>query len=264
MAKAQFFVDRNVAGTGNLWNASFATLTASSEVSALPGANTQNFERATIWRSVSGTGEASLDLDLGAGYTAYPVTGVALANVKLVGAGVVKLQERGNAGSPGAASDVATLPTQDSRRRITYVTFAAVTKRHWRLLFTNPGADDDYAEIGYAWLGSYFEPGVNWSVPAEFPYVDPSIVRRSQGGQKSVVQRDPYYTAALQFRDIVDADFDALHAIFEIVRTTTPFVLALDAAEPWQNLLASFLQVTPQRGRSVGRTTWQCSVEEWL
>ncbi len=266
MAKTRIFVDRNVAN-GNLWNAATAALTGSSAASALPWTNTQNPERLTVGRSATGTGEAYLDIDLGAGYASYPVTAIGVANVKLLGTGVLKLQELGVAAAPGAATDVVTLPTQHTYRKIAYAyPAAAVTKRHYRLLFTNPTAVSDYAELGFVFLGSYFEPGVNWSAPADFAYQDPSQIRASDGGQESLRQRTPYYEAGLEFRDLSQSDFDAMHAIYDLVQGIgTPFFLVLDADQGWQNALVRFTSgIHPNRGRAYGRTSFLCSYKEWL
>lgn len=266
MAKAQFFVDRAVA-SGNLWNASFVTLTPSSEVSALPGANSQNPERATVWRSVTGTGEASIDLDLGAGYASYPVTGAALANVKLIGAHAdraVKLQTRGNGGSPGAATDVGTFDTQDATNLIAYLNFVPTSARHWRLLWSNADSESDYAELGYAFLGSYFEPTINFSVPSDFPYDTYSTVRRSDGGQKSVTARATYAEAALSFMELPAADFNALRAIYALVGTAKPFFIVLDQTRDWLNYFAHFTRIAQSVGRSAERQTFNCVCEEWL
>lgn len=264
--KTRFFVDRNVAN-GNLWNATFVALSGSTTAAALPWTNTQNPERMTVGRSATGTGTAYIDIDLGANYASYPVTAIAVANVKLIGSGVLKLQERGTGSTPGSATDVATLPTQDAFRKIAFAYPAAtVTKRHYRLLFTNPGSDNDYAELGFVFLGSYFEPGVNWSSPSEFGYDDPSLVRTADGGQESLRTRTPYYEGALEFRDILQADFDALHTIYDICVTAgAPFFLMLDEDQDWQNALVRFSGgIRPVRGRSPGRLTFNCAYKEWL
>lgn len=265
MAKARFFVDRGVAATGNLWSASTSTVSASSEATALPAAATRNPDRTYPWRSAVDTGEAALDLDLGTGYTSYPVTAVALANVRLLGTGVVKLQERGTGSSPGTATDVLTLPAMDAGRRITYGYPASpVTARHYRLLFTNPTSAEDFAEVGYVFIGQYFEPAVNFSTPADFPYEDPSVARVSESGQATFVERTPYYAGDLTFSDLAQSDFDALHAIYQIVRGTTPFFLVLDANQAWQNALVQIVGgLGINRGRSVGRTTVRCPYQEW-
>ena len=262
MAKARLFVDRNVA-SGNLWNCAAATLSGSSAVSALPWTNTQNPERTTIARSATGTGEAYIDIDLGAGYASYPVTAIAVANVKLLGAGVLKLQERGTSGSPGSATDVVTLPSQDAQRRIAYAYPAAtVTKRHYRLLFTNPTSASDYAELGYVFLGSHFEPGVNFSAPADVGYEDPSQERRSDGGQKTMVARATYYEGKCLFREMLDADFDAMEACYALVTGGLPFFQILDATRARLNALVRItgglaVPVTTSPGRSSCEYAWE-------
>lgn len=249
MAKARLLVDRNVT-SGNLWNCSAATVSGSSAVSSLPWSNTQNPERTTIARSSTGTGTANVDIDLGAGYASFPVTAIAVANVKLIGTGVLKLQERGTAGAPGAAVDVVTLPTQDSLRKIAYAFPSSLTKRHYRLLFTNPTAASDYAELGYVFLGSYFEPTWNYSAPADMKLEDPSEARRSDGGQETRVVRPSYYTGLCEFSDLPDADFDALEAVYARVAGGAPFFQVLDTTRPRMNCLA---RITDGLGAPISR-----------
>lgn len=260
MARARFLLDRTVT-TGNRWNAPATVISASSSVPALPAAASQNPDRSYIWRSNPSTGEAHLRVDLG---SALAFNVVAVANVKLVGTGVVKLQELGTGGAPGAAVDVATLPAMDAVRKITYIVFGSQTKRHVQLLFTNPTAANDYAEAGYVALGTYFEPGSNFRVPIDLPYTDRSVPRMAEGGQKTFAQREPVLGAQLQFDDLLEADFTHLQDLYQIVRIGTPLFMVLDTARSWMNLLGRFTGFTPVEALAPGRLSLSLGIEEAL
>lgn len=260
MAKSQLFVDRNVT-TGNLWQVAAAALTASSAASALPATNTQNPDRTKTWQSAQNTTTQYIDIDLGASYAA---TGVAIANLRLLGAGALKLQQRGTSGSPGAAVDVATLPAMDARTQVTYVTFGTVTARHWRLLWTNPTSASDYASAGYVFLGQYYETTVNPSSPLDLPRLPLSTARTSDYGQKTFQRKGDLYTVRLQYRDLPEADSDAIRAIYEIVQVTAPFFYVLDNTRGWQSWLVRMSGFTPGISRGYGRFNQDVTVEEAL
>lgn len=260
MARARLLVDRTVS-TGNLWNDPMSTISASSATTALPAAATQNPDRRYVWRSEMRTDEPYLRLDLG---STKAFNFVAVANVKIPGTGVCYLQQLGTGGAPGAAVDVAALPAMDESRKIAFVFFGSQSQRHVQLYFSNPTVTNDYAEVGYVALGTYFEPGSNFSVPVQLPQQDPSTARVSEGGQKSFIQRDPYMAGALTFEDLLEADFDALQDIHDLVRIGTPFFLVLDTARAWMNYLARFTGFVPEQAMSPGRVSLNLGFEEAL
>lgn len=207
-----------------------ASLTASSEASALPVEASQNPDRSYVYRSANENGVQTIDIDLGA---VTAVKSCAVANVKLVGSGDLELYERGDAGSPGTANLVATLPAANSDRRSAVVFFAEESHRHWQLKWTNPGADTDYAELGYCHLGSYLEPSINVSVPLPLEEIDPAVVRMSVDRQRAVSTRTRYTMGRFSWMDLPDSDRDDIRSMWGSHGVSAPFFAVLDTALAW-------------------------------
>jgi hypothetical protein len=244
----------------NVYDDASTVLTASTEAAGLPVGNSKTTDRTAVWRSTTGTGTQTIDIDLG---SAQSMTCVAIANPKILGAGAIEVYERGSAGSPGAANLVATLPAQDSDTRLTYVFFNANSKRHWQLKWTNPTAANDYAEAGYVFLGTFIEPTVNVRAPFQVARVDPSISRMSVDGQQSFATRTKYYAGAWQFYNAPEADLTNLRTIFRTIGVNTPIFAVLDTSIAW---MAWFLRITTALGVNpeelVGRYTPEIAWEE--
>jgi len=211
------------------------TLAASSAASALPVTASQNPDRSYVWRSATDTVAQTVDVDLGA---VTAVTAVLLANVKVVGTGVVELYERGDGGAPGSATLVATLAAQDRDTRAVAAFFSSQSHRHWQLKWTNPTAATDYAELGYAFLGTYVEPAVNVMVPIGLDRQDPSVLATSSDGQKSFAARTKYITGQLRWDAVLAAQLDQLRAIFDAIGQATPLFIVLDTSLSWTTWLA--------------------------
>ena len=211
-----------------------ATLAESSEAAALPAEATQDPDRSYVWRSLTQTGTQEIDIDLG---SVKAVTACAVANVTLVGTGALELYERGDAASAGAATLVATLPSQDAERRAAVSFFASQSHRHWQLKWTNPGADSAYAELGFCALGTYTEPTVNVSAPLPLAEVDPSVVRLSVDRQRRTVARTRYLAGTWTWQDVADADRDSLEALFRSLGVRVPLFMTLDTTLAWTTVL---------------------------
>jgi hypothetical protein len=218
----------------NEWAKVASVIVASSAATALPAAHTQTQDRTQVWRSLSQTGVQTLDLDLGA---VVAIPAVAVANVKLVGTGVLQLLHRGDVASPAAETLVATLPTQDRDTRVTFA-WVGQSHRHWRLKWTNPTAANDYAEAGMVHLGGYLEPSINPVVPAQIPRVDPSVESVSVDGQVTFVRRTKFYSGRWQFQDVPEAHLDNFRAMFDALGVSGAFVQVLDDALAWTAHLA--------------------------
>lgn len=207
-----------------------AALTASSSASALPAAASQNEDRSYVWRSLTQTVLQTLDIDLG---SVLPVSAVALANAKLLTGGVIELYHRGDAGAPGAATLVATLPASNAFTRTTFAFFSSISHRHWQLKWTNPGAVSDYAELGYAFLGVELEPTINVMVPTSIPRVDPSVKQVSIAGQESYATRQKRFAGSWSFMEVTEAQRDQLEVLFDTVGASGTHFVVLDTALPW-------------------------------
>ncbi len=239
-------------GYVNRWTT--GTLTASTAATGLPAEASQNPDRSYVWRSTASTGAATLDIDLGA---ASRPTMVAVANVKLVGTGVLRLNQRGISGSPGSATLVATLPTQNTETS-TAVVFLQVDPadsfRHWQLEWTNPSATSDYAELGFAFLGTYFEPTLNIKSGWESERPDPSVERVSLGRQKQFAVRPKYFRGSFVWDALKTTDFDTLSSVWHTVGRTTPVVLSVDAENAaWSTWFARLVEAPRRQHRLASR-----------
>lgn len=230
----------------NLWIVPGAVLVASSEAVALPAGNTQHPDRTKIWRSVTGTGTPTLDIDL---LTAQAVTCLAVANVKLVGTGVLELYQRGSSGTAGAATLLATLPAQDRDTRTAFVFFGSQSFRHWQLKWTNPTAASDYADLGYVHLGTYFEPTQNPTVPAEIVRQDPSVESLSVDGQATFARRTKVFRGAWTLEEVPEAQLDTYRAFWDALGASGTYFQVLDTSLPWTSWYA---RVTGSLGIQLG------------
>lgn len=217
--------------TRNHWPSLAGTITASSAAAGLPVTYTQSPDRSKVWRSAVGTAAVTIDRDLGA---AVSTSGIGVANLRLFGSGgVLNVYQRGSAGSPGASVLLGTITGQDRDTRAAAAFWAAQSFRHYRLEFTNPGAVSSYVEVGVVHLGTYFEPAVNPTVPAEVQRVDPSVSAESVDGQRTTARRSKYFAGRWQFRDILETQLDEYRAIFDAAGVAGPAFHVLDTALPW-------------------------------
>jgi hypothetical protein len=228
----------------NKYAAAATVLVASSAVSALPVGASRNPDRTYVWRSLTQTGVQTVDVDLG---TVMTVSAAAVANVKLLGAGILELYHRGDAGAAGTAVLVAQLPAADRDTRTACAFFTAQAHRHWQLKWTNPSADNDYAELGYAFLGEELVPTFNVKVPADIMRVDPAAMSASVDGQKSFARRTKFVRGAWEFMLVPEAQLSDMRTLFDTLGVSGSMFMVLDTALAWS---AWFAQIA-------GELTWQ-------
>lgn len=214
----------------NHYTAAATVLAASSAVSALPVGASQNEDRSYVWRSATATGAQTIDIDLG---SVRAVSVVALANVALLGTGVVEFYHRGDAGAAGVTDLVATLPAANTYTRTTFAFFASQSHRHWQLKWTNPTAASDYAELGYAFLGVEVEPTVNVLTPATLGRQDPAVGAASVDGQKTFATRTKYFAGAWEFDHVAEAQLGDLYSLFDALGAAGAHFVVLDTDLAW-------------------------------
>lgn len=219
----------------NAWPSLAGTLTPSSAVAALPAAASQSPDRSYVWRSNPATGVHTLDRDFG-GLVSCSAVGV--ANAKILAGGAIEVSHRGDGGSPGAETVLGTITAVDRDTKAATAFWSAQSHRHWRLKWTNPGAVNDFAEVGFVHLGTYYEVPVNPSVPLEIRRMDPSLVSASADGQRTTARRSKYYAGAWAFRHVLDGQLDELRAIFDASGVGVPFFQVLDTSRAWWCWLA--------------------------
>jgi hypothetical protein len=226
-------------GAVNRYDVTATSLTATTAATALPVSATQNPDRSHIWRSTTNVSEDAIDIDLG---SVLATTMIAVANVRLKSGGLLKLQERGDAATPGAASDVVTLPTEDAGTRVAIATVGE-NHRHWRLLWTNPGAVSDFAELGYAYLGTPTTPPKNPSLPVAWDLVDPSVRQQSLDGQVTSTQRSQFRAGTFRWAGLARADRDAIvETIYGAHGSHAPIFVEVQDNPTWEAILLRFGQ----------------------
>lgn len=233
----------------NSWPES--TLSASSEVAALPAEASAHPDRIYVWRSLTETADQQITSDIG---TDISPTMIAVANLRKMNSGAVKLQQAGSAATPGAWVDVVTLSDPDVVANVTVGFFAATTARHWRLYYTNgTPLVADYAEAGYIGLGAYFEPSSNIRGGFDMPAYDPSIITQSVDGQQTATARSQYTSLDLRLNLVSAADMTQFTEFYRSLTVRSLIFLMMDASLDWSWLLGRFrspLTRTPLDGGS--------------
>lgn len=241
----------------NRYTAVATALTESSQATGLPAEASQNPDRSYVWRSLTATTVQTMDVDLG---SSLACTVLAIANVRLLGAGAVELYRGATLGSETTL--VGTLPAQDRDTRTAVLFFGSASSRYWRIKWTNPGAASDYAEAGYIHLGTYTELTRNIQVPASITRVDPSVAALSVDGQQTVARRTKYFAGTWVFEEVDESMLSSLRTLFDSLGTSTPYFVVLDTSLTWTGWLLRFAgELGADLGVLAGRYTirlpWQ-------
>lgn len=207
-----------------------ATVTAINEQDGAPVEASQDPDRNYQWSSGDATSTQDIEIDMG---SSKACTAVAVANADRLGTGVIELYERGTAASPGTANLVATLPAEDTDRGTSFVFFGSQSARHWRLRWTNPTSANASATLGYAFLGTYFEPAINVSAPLDIVEVEPDEIVASVDRQRRTVARTPYSVGRWSWDDLAESDRDSVVAMHKANGVAVPIFVVLDTTRSW-------------------------------
>lgn len=214
----------------NLWTE--AGIAASTEVTALPAAASQHPDRSYVWRSLNDVSDKYLTITLG---NAAAATMIGIANLRRVNGGAVVLQQAGSGASPGAWTDVVTLPDSDPITRVTLAFFDSTTAKHWRLKLVNgTPAAADYAEVGVVGLGEYYQPERRMAARFDMPIFDPSVITRSVDGQETGTARTQYTSFEVSFIAAPDEDREDLEALYRSLSVRATIFLSLHETISWQ------------------------------
>jgi len=72
--------------------------------------------------------------------------------------------------------------------------------QYWRFYIEDPTNPDGYVEMGLCFLGSEFRPTRYFSPDRSSKPIDPSLIKRSEGGQISTIQRAKYFERSYEFQ----------------------------------------------------------------
>jgi hypothetical protein len=209
---------------------------ASGEVSSLPAANAQVPDPSLVWRSTTTTGDQWWRVTFASALT---VKVVALKNVTLhTGGGTLKAQYSTDGGA--SWTDYGAIPAIDTDSRCAFFFGATVSAQDWRFYFTNVGATSSYVELGFGFVGDYYEPSINVQASFDAPLTDRSVVTESLSGNPSTTIRPQQTTGAYTFNDAPDADRSSLQAMFRAQGYGMPFFAVLDTSDAWTCWLIAF------------------------
>lgn len=202
------------------------TLTFSSAVATLPGANIQDDLRDKVWRT-TGCSEEWAKLVLS--QPEY-IDSLAIAGHNLSSTAVITVQgnvadewispafeEEFDAWEPvigygegwyGEGGYGGYIAADEQPRYQTIIRFLASTQyyRYWRIKITDISNPDGYIEIGRGFLGYAFQPQVNFTWDWEMIPVDPSVVTKSQGGQAFKDEKTPYTVIKFKLEELQDTE----------------------------------------------------------
>lgn len=236
MAKARFCYDNKALG---------ATITASTAVADRPASYLANAARWKKWRSSTTTGDENVVFDFGSAQT---VKAMLLVGWKRHGtAGTIKAEYWTGAAwaAFGGGTGLFTLPADNPTGVVALFDTVGVSTAKVRVYFANVGAVSDYAELGVAFAGSYFEPAFNVSDGFAMERVDPSIIVASDGGNESAYQRAQFFACSGRFEYMSAANRASFVTMFSAVGTFKPLFLALDPGNPDEMMYCRFAEKLP-------------------
>lgn len=205
---------------------SATVITASSSATGWPVTNLANSARWLRWRSATAVGNQNVDFDF---ITVKNISCVIVVDPLIHVGGTIKAQQW----SGGVWVDLGTFTVPSpTHTGIIALWFATVSTQKIRILFTNTGGVNSFVEIGAVFAGTYFQPSVSLAPAYGIQYVDPSIVARSTGGQRSADRRTPYFSLAGSFNFEPEVDRSSFYALMSVCGTHTPFVFAINPDDP--------------------------------
>jgi len=187
-----------------------ATITSSSEATGFPDTNTQHRWQTYCWQTTDDTAEwIKVDLT-----TAQNIKALVINNHNFTGAATLKIQAHADDAHWGAPDLDDTLAITDGK--VVKFWSSNQSYRWWRISIEDAANPDTYIKIGHVFLGSYFEPAVNYQ-HRTVTLTDPSIVKMSTGGQISVNEKTHYKTISYSFPSLTEAEVVTLKSIFDEV-----------------------------------------------
>jgi hypothetical protein len=151
----------------------------------------------------------SLRIDMGADISVYAVF-VILTN--LTAGGTINIQASDDNWLTLEIDQQLDRSTVDDNKFCIIFTGAAIY-RYWGITVTDIANPDGYIEVGRVWMGDYLEPRIGFSGKRGRDPQDPSLVKESEGGQVSTIQRTRYGEWDYEFQLIENKpDYDDMYA----------------------------------------------------
>lgn len=178
------------------------TVTASAEVSTLPATLLQQTHVARVWRTATGTINASVRIDLG---SSIACSVLALAGINLSATGTVQVTASDVSATGTELYDSTALTGVDVDYRLfVHIPSAPVTARYWQAIINDPSLP--YLEAGRVILGELWQPTIGYRFGLTDAIRRSANVSVSTGGQSwSNILHDRRAIGAV-FPAITDAD----------------------------------------------------------
>jgi len=216
-----------------------ATLTASHETGSLVRGNLLTAGLTEIWRPNAVTG-VYLVIDLGA---AYAVAIIALINTNLTSAATWQIRgatsEANLTAAPGYDSGSVTAWPAGAGVAIrgyvdpVHIPSAAQSYRWWRIDLTDAANPDGYLQAGRLVMTKAVEPARNFDRGRGVYIVDPSVIRRTRGGQGAA--RSETIRRGLEFGLSGLSKAEALGSLFDLewlAGSTREIAVCLEPDDP--------------------------------
>jgi hypothetical protein len=243
-------------------NAAMAgTISASSEVAAMPVSNLLDPQRTAVWRS-SGASPQTVDITLSAS-NAIPIGAVAVVDHNLTAGGRIRLQGWTDGLGVGVAVvDVEVDPwesmfgygmggygvggyggeidpsTRTLMRPVTFIPLPDFyTARYWRFTFTD--ASLAYIQAGCIYVGGVWQPATNFSVGWERSRTGRTRLKKSRGGQDYGNPKPSFATLRADLNYMDSGDQVAFDMYYLRVEDHTPFIVCLRPVGGYQQMVTA-------------------------
>jgi len=265
------------------------SITASSEVAALPVENLQNFQIVKVFRS-DGTTSVQIDVDWKAtkivdffALIAHNLSITATVRWRLSNddfstflfdSGEVAAWQpvEGFGGSPWGVFRWGGLPTSEETGLYTANTFQLLDSplfaRYLRLDITDDSNLEGYIQAGRLIAGPAYQPSVNYANGVEFEFVDNSRVTKSRGGQTFVDEIQKFRVIRFELINLPEDEiFGNVFNDIDRIKGISRDVLIIpqpDEPQTWltQNIYGRIASIQPIRNRTLTFYSRQVEVEE--
>jgi hypothetical protein len=182
--------------------------------------------RKKVARSVTSGSTAGVDIIIDLG-SIRSVNSVVLVNPKKYATGAITLSAHASNSWGSPTYGPITFPTVNTLRRLT-VLYIAQSFRYWRIHFTNPGAGNEFVELGTIFIGSYYEPTFNITEQLRIKPEDPSEVVEAYDGEVQGFKKTHYDVVGAFLESMPASDRNTFRNMWMVNGRTSPLVLAVD------------------------------------
>lgn len=211
----------------NIAAADLATLTSTTAATAMPITTLQQEDVLRCWRGTGGAGVAeSIYFDLG---STQSVTVVALLNTNLVAADTTRL--RLSVADPTCVTNTYDSTSAANRvdpiyKDLIFLASPASSPRYGRIDLTCAA---ESPEAGFLHVGTYTQFAYNYAHGAQCTRVDPSIPKKTKGGQTKIMRRTQFRRWDIPIEVVTEAQrWSVVEGIDYLNGISSPVLFILD------------------------------------